>query len=518
MIPTEPQAAPRSPQAFRLRSAVASFQMGVIWIPVSVIAWAVPVNLLLPEEAIDPVLIPTGILIALWGIWRTIGISLVIDDRGITASNFFRTYGADWPEIERIEAYNAHGPLGTAVGFTLRRSGWRNSITAAATLPGGDTDAKQSLLDLLHREARERGIEIELALDGTKFRHPLDVRPDHRGEGGQTSTEYLGIVALVAAIVVVLVGVGPQIAAAVGTGIKQAACRVAGGSCEGAASAETSGQARLGGGGPGLVVSRPDDDGHGAGEGTGGGGGGAWGGDGDDFYSRWCSLRGCFATLRRNATGAIVLLYELCNEDIDCVAEELRRYGPDDERFLGAIDSEDDLEDLEGEIREVREEGGCLNIQGFKLGGGVNWSTRGAGDSRCTPGDPFTVRSEDLEQFDGARIFEARIGEEGQITFLGQVSTEILLGYSLCGVDCVAEQLRDRVPGDAGLFPEVWRGALDDDQLDDLARAMEEAGPADETPDTCLTLTVTPGASDPYDWSSTAESGGGCAAGDSILD
>lgn len=53
-----------------------------------------------------------------------------------------------------------------------------------------------------------------------------------REERGQTSTEYLGVVALVAAIVVVLALSGPAIGGTIGSGIESLVCKVAGTSCD----------------------------------------------------------------------------------------------------------------------------------------------------------------------------------------------------------------------------------------------------------------------------------------------
>ena len=158
---------------FVLRSWASRFQMGVIWIPVCVVAWSVPVNLLLPESAIDPVLIPSGIAVALLGLWRARGIALAIDERGFTARNFFRTYTGSWEEVEEIGALMTHGPFGITLAFTLRpqEGGSRERVVAPqAGLAGGAADAKRRCLELLRDIAAGHGIRFGLRLEGSTFR------------------------------------------------------------------------------------------------------------------------------------------------------------------------------------------------------------------------------------------------------------------------------------------------------------------------------------------------------------
>lgn len=50
-------------------------------------------------------------------------------------------------------------------------------------------------------------------------------------ERGQASIEYLGVVALVAAVVIVLISFAPALGSAIASGLEEAICRVTGGDC-----------------------------------------------------------------------------------------------------------------------------------------------------------------------------------------------------------------------------------------------------------------------------------------------
>jgi hypothetical protein len=169
---SRPSTQQSDPHAFALRSWPSRYQMAVIWVPVTLVAWAVLVNLLVPEDAIDPVLIPTGIAIVLWGLWRAWRIALILDEHGLAARNFFRTYRARWDDVEEITAMNAHGPFGSALGFSLKEQGLigKKAIAAQAGLAGGASESKRRCLDLLRDIAQQHGIRFMLTLEGSTFR------------------------------------------------------------------------------------------------------------------------------------------------------------------------------------------------------------------------------------------------------------------------------------------------------------------------------------------------------------
>jgi hypothetical protein len=135
----------------------------------------VPVNLAVPEEAIDPVLIPTGIAIAIWILWRSARIGLEIDDRGIKVRNVFRTYKAGWQDVHEITVFNAHTVgFGGSIGFSVSDGRSGDVITAAATIPGGHPKAREQLMAELRRRAAEYGILFQLELREGEFARPRD--------------------------------------------------------------------------------------------------------------------------------------------------------------------------------------------------------------------------------------------------------------------------------------------------------------------------------------------------------
>ncbi len=69
----------RSPEAFVLKNRLMSVMAGWLWGIFGVIAVAVPTNLLVSEESVDAVLIPSGIAVFAYMIWRASRIELRID-------------------------------------------------------------------------------------------------------------------------------------------------------------------------------------------------------------------------------------------------------------------------------------------------------------------------------------------------------------------------------------------------------------------------------------------------------
>lgn len=146
--------------------------MGVLWIPVTVVGWALVPNLLLPESAVDPVLIPTCMAIVVWGLWRASRISLKLDSQGFEARNFYRTYSGQWDQVCEITAVVAHGPFGSTLGFVLKEKGrlvGRRIVAPQAGLRGGAQAEKEACFRWLAEIARVHEIDFMLKLDGSEF-------------------------------------------------------------------------------------------------------------------------------------------------------------------------------------------------------------------------------------------------------------------------------------------------------------------------------------------------------------
>lgn len=162
----------RDGDSFTLSSGLAKYQMGVLWIPITGAAWGLAVNLVLPESAVDPVLIPTLIALVAWGFWRSARISLRFDSQGYEARNFFRTYVGSWNDVDEITAVVAHGPFGSSLGFVQKHhSGFlgSSSVSPQAGLRGGGQEGKERCYQFLKEIAEQHEIDFMLKLDGDGF-------------------------------------------------------------------------------------------------------------------------------------------------------------------------------------------------------------------------------------------------------------------------------------------------------------------------------------------------------------
>lgn len=304
---------------------------------------------------------------------------------------------------------------------------------------------------------------------------------------GQASLEYVALLAVAAALVAAVASMAPSIRAAA----EGAVCRTLAEGCEPPAAEGSPTR---------FAAGEAEED------------------DEPEYMKTWTSARGGFATVYEEATGAIVLLYELCGGSMRCLERELRRYGPDNDRFTGAI-GPGDYDDLREAIEDVQENGGCLNVHAFRVGGGVNWSTRPEDDENCRRGDPFTLSGEDLgEQLEG-RV-ELAVGSEAELNVYQAPSEQIAGLYSFCTAagtapgDCaglIAQGVERELPDEAseGVAGTVWEEALARNQYEDLAGALAEAGGGG-----CLNLTVSPEGDDPYDWTVLPPGEQGCRRGE----
>lgn len=184
-----PESSSDSPQRIVLKNPFWSAFSAFLWSVLLVVAWAVPLNLLLPESAIGPVLIPTGFLIVGVVLWRALRMALIVDHDGIRAHNILRDHAARWDEIYEITACNGEALFTTVIDFKLRRRlalGGAAGIAPQATYPGYRAEDRRRLLNVLRTEARKRGIKFALYLDGTRFDRPPGVASDRNPpEDGQ---------------------------------------------------------------------------------------------------------------------------------------------------------------------------------------------------------------------------------------------------------------------------------------------------------------------------------------------
>jgi hypothetical protein len=168
----------RSPEAFVLKNRLTSAMAGWLWGVFGLGAVAVPINLLVSEESVDAVLIPSGIAVFAYMIWGASRIELRIDAEGVWMRNIIRTYSASWEQIVDITATQSLLPDVTAVTFGLdersRVKHLRIGISSQATWPGGRSEARRMCLELLHRHARDHGILFHLTLEANLFRRPVD--------------------------------------------------------------------------------------------------------------------------------------------------------------------------------------------------------------------------------------------------------------------------------------------------------------------------------------------------------
>lgn len=158
--------------SFILSSRLAKYQMGILWIPATGAVWGLVVNLILPESAVDPVLVPTLIALVGWGLWRAARIALRFDSRGYEARNFFRSYAGLWDEVDEITAVVAHGPFGSSLGFVRKHHDGllgSSSVSPQAGLRGGGREEKQRCFDRLEKIAEHADISFMLKLDGDGF-------------------------------------------------------------------------------------------------------------------------------------------------------------------------------------------------------------------------------------------------------------------------------------------------------------------------------------------------------------
>jgi hypothetical protein len=227
-------------------------------------------------------------------------------------------------------------------------------------------------------------------------------------QAGQTATEYLGLLLLVATVVFLLATT--EAALKIPNRVSELVCQIAGGECAPQANAPrrlrpaaTFVQHRARQQGDDICrymrslceLSEPPDVGVDLGD--------------EELYDVTFG-RGVYVSIYENATGAILLIYELCDEDIECLVSELEERGIGPQEGTGAAQwndalDEDQWEDLEEAIRDVRENGGCLNAH-FRSG--VNWSTRDGDDDTCRRGATISHGEEGVWQadlgVDGARF------------------------------------------------------------------------------------------------------------------
>lgn len=182
-----------------------------------------------------------------------------------------------------------------------------------------------------------------------------------------------------------------------------------------------------------------------------------------------------YATVYENATGAILALYELCDEDIDCVIRELRNLNIGPQEGRGAAEWNDALdkpEELEEAIRELREQGGgCLALEADKrpiVGNGVHWDTRGSDGHACEDGI-------EIEQGEPG-VVEVTLDADGVHVRIGaDESGQLMLLYEFCGGDiaCVRTILLDPPPQIADAAPELAE-ALEQLEADPISRELRD--------------------------------------------
>jgi hypothetical protein len=157
-----------------------------------------------PLPAKWPVQVMTGYLVvvamgSIWAIYRSIRLSVIIDDRGIVVRNFLRTHRLNWPEISCLTDGFSHG--GQSVDFLGRdvRTSWvlqvvphaGRPITAQGTMGGGRPSP--ATLAAIRQAAGRHGIPAELTwlLPGEQATRalldegPPAVRGFHADPGGR---------------------------------------------------------------------------------------------------------------------------------------------------------------------------------------------------------------------------------------------------------------------------------------------------------------------------------------------
>jgi hypothetical protein len=334
-------------------------------------------------------------------------------------------------------------------------------------------------------------------------------------QAGQTATDYLGLLLLTATVIFVLATAGPALK--IPDRASELVCRIAGGDCAARADeprrpAATLVQRRPLRQGDDICrymrslceLSEPPDVGVDLGD--------------EELYDITFG-RGVYVSIYENATGAILLIYELCGEDIECLVSELEERGIGPQEGTGAAQwndalDEDQWEDLEEAIRDVRENGGCLNAH---VRSGVNWSTRDGDDDTCRRGARISHGEEG--------VWQADLGVDGARFTLGASPSERLTAglAALCPAPGAAPGCLDVALSDPNVldaFPELeplheelerseairnmLDRALDEDEHADLDAALSQV----TANGGCLAVDVA--ADGAIDWDRSAPGEPGC--------
>jgi hypothetical protein len=114
--------------------------------------------LLVPAEYRPPAF-AAACLLALAGAWRITRIRAVVDDEGITATNFWSTTRLVWEEARLVSTAMVVPYLSSAVAF----HGWEHrAVLHASIYAPGDDDARAALRAELRRRAEQHGVRADL--------------------------------------------------------------------------------------------------------------------------------------------------------------------------------------------------------------------------------------------------------------------------------------------------------------------------------------------------------------------